>query len=259
MPESNQSQNVGIDLLRKLPAVRWLYDELTFQAPLWVYGLSVLTGVSLLFQALGYQQFVTFVDNWLRVVHFPSSPVIYTSLPSDPLLWRVLGVQTAHHVWIMFGITGVYYWLTEHMDMEALPAVGGIWFAIAWHETLWWVTDIAWILLNHVTWNPLLFFGWIEMAAAVTYFAWYVVGAPWPRRYMAAMAGYYLVWFAAGFPVTINFYVTQWYFSPWVNAIELGSWLFAIVAYMVLEAPSLSQWFSTFYSTLNNNPVSLSD
>ena len=54
------------------------------------------------------------------------------------------------------------------------------------------------------------------------------------------MAPFYALWLAIGFPITQDFYEhTIYYLSPWVNLLEFGSWVWAVVGFFLFVYPTL--------------------
>ena len=173
-------------------------------------------------------------------------------LPLDPLMWRTLGGVGGHHTLIMFMITAAFFIVWKSTKLRPLIIGAGLCMAVSIHETIWWAVDILWYQLNGLHFQIVWLGGALEFVAVVTYFAWHRFGLPWPKRYFLAMLGFYVVWFAIGFPITVNYPgPTLFWTNGSVNAIEDISWLWAIAAYWIFEESHLEEWSRRSLEWLN--------
>jgi len=195
--------------------------QLNINAALWVMGLTIVTAYSL------------FTDGQLLTV--------------DPLQWRAFGVWNAHHSLILFTITGFFLLLWLHDHVAPILAAVALWYAIAWHEIDWWITDfIRMVFVTQEGFNPLWFFGWLGMAAAIALFVWKpLMRAPMIWKYVAAMGAFYVGWFSIGFPITVNFAgPTVLYSAAWVSGFEIISWIYALTIFYFLARKAIQNWQS---------------
>lgn len=197
----------------KIPYYRFIYDFMNkwYGIPLWVVGLGIL-------------------------------PYIFgTKGGWDPLLWRSdVASLASHHTIILdaFSITFLLMW--KRLGINPVLAACSIFFVVAWHETLWWITDLAYFTFNHIPYSSWWFYGWLSTLCYFTLVVYpqYVI---LPKKFLLAGVAFYLAWFAAGFPVTVNFTgITIYYLSPVVNGVwEIGGWVYFLAAFYFLAKKML--------------------
>ena len=187
-----------------------------YGAPLWVLGLCTLPFIW---------------GNWTQV--------------SDPLLWRAADFSDfgGHHTLILVAVATAFVVAWKGFRMRPSMIAMGIIYLGAWHEMLWWVTDTVWFAgTGHVDW-ALSMPGWLlsgylfPLTLIAVMFYVPAVRVHW--KYLGAMGYFYMVWLMLGFPVTVNFGVspsgiTSLYYVPWVNGLEILSWVYALATFFLL-------------------------
>ena len=195
-----------------------------------------------------YQNFLKILDSWygipLWMLGVSIVPFVLGNemVEGDPLLWRANDAASfgGHHTLILMAVAFSFLWAWRRLKLTPILAGAAILYMMSWHEMEWWLTDAAWFLYNgHLGFaaglpGELLSGYLFPVTLIVMMFYIPAVRPHW--KYVAAMAVYYVGWFAIGFPVTVNFSVsssgiTQWYYVPWVNGVEILSWVYALVAF----------------------------
>jgi hypothetical protein len=139
------------------------------------------------------------------------------------------------------GIASAVLILGEKMDRVLV--LGGLVFMVAIHEMPWWVcAEMKWGDLS--TFLGLFGAYFFPMCLIVLIFYIGITGLPW--KLILANVLLYAVWYAAGFPLTQIWNTpltptgkTSLYYEPWANGVEIGSWIYEIFAFVLLEVPRL--------------------
>jgi hypothetical protein len=165
-------------------------------------------------------------------------PFVFGTLGPDPLLWRAWSSADpasfgGHHTLILVMYSIVFLAIWKGLSIKPVLAASAIFYVVAWHELLWWAADVGSIgtgFLPAVATGYLfpLCFGAVLIYPQIVKLHW---------KYVLWMVGFYAVWLAIGFPVTINFVpggITVYYLVPWVNGLEILSWVWAFVGFWVL-------------------------
>lgn len=177
---------------------------------------------------------------WLWIVGlFFVYPVFTGTWGADPLLWRAYSTVNSHHT-LIFWAYGVAFFVLWRLGMRPLVAIFGIWLAIALHEGIWWIVDMAFGFMPNPFW---LLSGWLFAPVVITLLFYLpTVGVPW--RLLALTVGVYAVWAALGFHVTVNWVPgpTQYYDDPITNLTEILSHVAVIAGLLTLERPRLAAW-----------------
>lgn len=177
-------------------------------------------------------------------------------LPSNPIVWRAFDGHRVFLVWMCVGS----YFISRRLGVSSVVALVGLAFPFFSHESMWWITDLVYYLVYHVSFSVWWFLGPFQFAALYTFFMWKRLGLPWPKRFLLMMGAFYIGWFAIGFPVTVNYvYVfpytgmgnTPYFTALWVSGIEYLSWAVALVGFwatMISQFRAVSiEWESRFH------------
>ena len=106
--------------------------------------------------------------------------------------------------------------------------IGGV------HEGLWYATWLLVYPFSPMMLPPHVASTWLILSPVilVIYSKLHGFGKK-EMIYILAMIGMYALWASVGFPVTLQFWgATQFFSSVYVNALEVGSWLYACVLWI---------------------------
>lgn len=181
-------------------------------------------------------------------------PLFYSNIGfSDPLDWRAFSLNSEHHIINLWLIGGCFVLMAIFMSrrsessappferLRSIYSFGAVaafaaWTMLAMHEGEWWITIVIFDSVHGFSLNWQWFAQLGELAALATFVLLPIMTGYFPWRFALVMGGFYLVWFAAGFPITVNYTGnTVGFLNDYVNSWEVGSWLFAVVAFYLTE------------------------
>lgn len=172
-----------------------------------------------------------------------------------------LGDYSNHHFLNLMAEAGACFFLAfffarklhQPVWKQGIMATYGAVLIWSVHEGYWWIVyyglwehfNIGWI--DHLS-------GFGEMLTLGLLIFTPILGLYGPKRYLLAMGGFYLLWVAVGFPITESYRgITQWYGTLWGNGWEVGSWIYAAVAFCFLEKDGLLKWYQRMDELVNKS------
>lgn len=203
----------------------------------------------------------------IPLAFFASMLFTYNS-NEDPLLWRVFSPKSFvlgpgnHHTLIMltFGVAFlglIGSWRPSRMVIRPFFAMLALYMAVELYESEWYITYIVDHLLRNdpFQWSwlsgtlliiPIMFWYPMVVAAPVNpkdstrAKIWSVIrtGVPW--KFALYMVPMFVVWAATGFAITWDFTgATALFPSPWTNALEIGTHVYSLAGFLLIERGKL--------------------
>ena len=174
----------------------------------------------------------------------------------QPLLWK-MEADGEHHVIDILALIGLYGSLTISFKKAGIKMWGlfalYFWYVlVSFHEEAWYISyaiaysNMALPMFEHASlWIP-------DFLVIITFFIFYKITSKSdkanirfniPYKFFIVLSITYIIWILIGFPVTVDFFgYTAYYYSNFVNALEIFVWIISIIAFKT----SFKVWNPTF-------------
>lgn len=166
----------------------------------------------------------------------------------NPLLWRVFSPKSFvlgpgnHHALIMltfgFAFLGLIgSWRPSQMVIRPFFAMLALYMAVELYESEWYFTYIIVHLLRS---DP---FQWSWLSGTILIIPimfWYTIAFGFPWKFGLFMVPMFAIWGITGFAITWDFPgATVWYNSLGVNALEIGTHIYSLAGFLLIERGKL--------------------